>query len=208
MSDKKSILIVDDDVSSRDILAAILFNEDYRLEFAADGQELLEKAETFMPDAVLLDVLMPDMDGFEACRRFKAMEHCRNTPVIMISVLKDKEDITQGFESGADDFMSKPVNGPELRARIRAALRIKERYDEIKTGIRLREHLGSMIMRDMKHSLNPVLEADRTLEKYIGDSEALKKISRAAHRIQRSISHMLMLAKITGPEESPESLRN
>ncbi len=202
MSDKKTVLIVDDDVSSRDILAAILFNEDYRLEFAADGQELLEKAETFMPDAVLLDVIMPDMNGFEACRRLKAKEEFRNIPVIMISVLNDKADMIQGFESGADDFLSKPVNGPELRARIRSVLRIKSRYDEIKTEISLREHLGSMIMRDMKHSLNPILEADRTLEKYITDSEALQKMSRAAHRIQLSISHMLMLRKITGAAES------
>ncbi len=208
MSDKKTILIVDDDVSSRDILAAILFNEDYRLEFAADGQELLEKAEAFVPDAVLLDVIMPDMNGFEACRRLKAKEEFRNIPVIMISVLNDKDDMIQGFESGADDFMSKPVNGPELRARIRAVLRIKARYDEIKTELRLRENLGSMIMRDMKHSLNPILEADRILEKYISDSEALKEISEAAHRIHRSISHMLMLTKITGPAVAAESLKN
>ncbi|OQX20029.1 MAG: hypothetical protein BWK80_36185 [Desulfobacteraceae bacterium IS3] len=208
MSDKKTILIVDDDVSSRDILAAILFNEDYRLEFAADGQELLEKAEILIPDAVLLDVIMPDMNGFEACRRLKAKEESRNIPVIMISVLNDKADMIQGFESGADDFMSKPVNGPELRARIRAVLRIKERYDEIKTELRLRENLGSMIMRDMKHSLNPILEADRILEKYISDSEALKQISGAAHRIHRSISHMLMLTKITGPAVAAESLKN
>lgn len=201
MSDKKSILIVDDDVSSRDILAAILFNEDYRLEFAADGQELLEKAESLMPDAVLLDVIMPDMNGFEACRRLKAKEEFRNIPVIMISVLNDKTDMMQGFESGADDFLSKPVNGPELRARIRAVLRQKARYEEIRTEISLREHLGSMIMRDMKHSLNPILGADRTLEKYLADSEALREMSRAAHRIQLSISQMLMLRKITGTAE-------
>lgn len=208
MSDKKRILIVDDDVSSRDILAAILFNEDYRLEFAADGKELLEKADSFMPDAVLLDVIMPDIDGFEACRRLKAKEAFRNIPVIMISVLKEKADMLKGFESGADDFLTKPVNGPELRARIRALLRAKSRYDEIKTEIRLRENLGSMIMRDMKHSLNPILDADRILEKHIGDSDALKKMSLAAHRIQLSISHMLMMSKITSPSVTAESLRN
>jgi DNA-binding response OmpR family regulator len=89
----------------------------------------LEKGE---PDVILLDVMMPGMDGFGICQHLKTDKHWQHIPIILITALNSKEDVVRGLDAGADEFISKPVEGLELRARVRSMLRIKQQYDQLK----------------------------------------------------------------------------
>ena len=125
MDEKPRILVVDDESSARNTLEAFLFGEGYDLAFAASGPEALARLDELVPDLILLDVMMPGMDGFKVCQRLKTDKRWRHIPIILVTVLDSKEDLARGLDAGADDFLSKPVNGLELRARVRSMLRIK-----------------------------------------------------------------------------------
>src|SRR6266851_6314191 len=107
------ILVVDDNELNVKLLEAKLTYEYYVVSTAADGFEALAKIETDKPDIVLLDVMMPGLDGFETCRRIKADPATADIPVIMVTALSDVDDLVRGFEAGADDFVTKPFNGLE-----------------------------------------------------------------------------------------------
>jgi two-component system cell cycle response regulator len=124
MQSQGTILIVDDEPVGRDTLEALLFGQGYELAFAGDGPEALAKAQALMPDLVLLDVMMPDMDGFEVCRRLRAEPLLAQVPVIMVTALDDRDSRLEGIESGADDFLSKPYDRVELRARVQTTVRL------------------------------------------------------------------------------------
>ncbi|MCB0208867.1 MAG: response regulator [Anaerolineae bacterium] len=132
MVTSSSILIVDDNPTGRQILNGLLFDQNYSIDFAVNGIEALQKIDSSKPDLILLDVMMPDMNGFEVCKHLKADKEWRHIPVILVTALDSKEDLAYGLDVGADDFISKPVNGLELRARIRSMLRIKQQYDALK----------------------------------------------------------------------------
>ncbi len=124
MNAQSLILVVDDQASSRMTLASLIEPEGYRVAFATNGAEALTQMRLVAPDLVLLDVMMPEMDGFEVCRRLRADPALALIPVVMITALDDQESLLQGIEAGADDFMSKPFNRAELRARIRTITRL------------------------------------------------------------------------------------
>ncbi len=124
MAYKSSILIIDDDPGIRDTLEALLFKEGYKLIFAANGKQGIEKAAEHMPDAILLDVMMPGMDGIEVCKRIRADDSLAEVPIIMLTGLDDNESKLSGIKSGADDYISKPYNKDELRAKIRTIIRL------------------------------------------------------------------------------------
>ena len=114
MANMSTILIVDDEPSARETLQALLFNEGYNLIFAHNGPEALEKVSGLTPDLILLDVMMPGMDGFEVCRRLRADTHLAQVPIMMVTALDDRDSRLQGIEAGADDFISKPYDRVEL----------------------------------------------------------------------------------------------
>lgn len=118
------ILIVDDEPSARDTLRGILFGRGYDLVFADNGMEALKKAKEVKPDLILLDIMMPDMDGFEVCRRLRKDANLSEVPVIMITALDDQDSYIEGIEAGADDFISKPYNRMKLRSRIKTITRL------------------------------------------------------------------------------------
>jgi DNA-binding response OmpR family regulator/two-component sensor histidine kinase len=118
------VLIIDDEMVSREALNALLVNEGYHLRFADNGVSGLAMAEASPPDLVLLDVMMPEVDGFEVCRRLRASSILAEVPVVMVTALDDRESRIAGIEAGADDFISKPVNRSELRARVRTITRL------------------------------------------------------------------------------------
>ncbi len=124
------ILLVDDDRGARDTLAALLAREGYDLVFGANGRDALSRLEERPIDVLLCDVMMPQMDGFEVCRRVKAHPHWRFIPVSLITALDDGDHVVRGLDAGADDFVTKPVEGRVLRARVRALLRIRQSYVE------------------------------------------------------------------------------
>jgi len=124
MDYKSVVLIVDDDPNARDTLEALLFQEGYSLAFASDGVEALAKAAELTPDLILLDVMMPGLDGFEVCQRLRADPLLAEVPVIMITALDDRGSRLRGIEVGADDFISKPLDGVELQARVRTVIQL------------------------------------------------------------------------------------
>ena len=118
------ILIVDDEEVGREALEVLLYGENYRLVFASDGREGLRKAIEVRPDLILLDIRMPEMDGFEACRHIRAHRLLSEVPVIMVTSLDDQESRLRGIEAGADDFISKPYNRAELRTRVKTITKL------------------------------------------------------------------------------------
>ena len=119
-----TVLIVDDDPGVRDTLKALLGREEYQLTFACCGQEAIAKAQEVIPSLILLDVMMPEMNGFEVCQRLRAMPLFAEVPIIMLTALDDRDSRLRGIQAGADDFLSKPFDREELRARIRTILRL------------------------------------------------------------------------------------
>src|SRR6266540_2339415 len=124
MSEITTILIVDDEPAGRQTLDALLSSHGYHLLFAGNGPDALAQAAAHPPDLILLDVMMPGMDGFEVCRRLRADPLLGEVPVIMLTALDDRESRLQGIEAGADDFISKPFDRVELRARVRTITRL------------------------------------------------------------------------------------
>jgi putative two-component system response regulator len=125
------VLVVDDGETNRALVHAYLADLDCRLRSAEDGPSALASIEAEPPDLVLLDVQMPGMDGYEVCRRIKARPRGRLLPVVMLTALDHANDRVLALESGADDFMTKPVDRVELVARVRSALRLKAVYDNL-----------------------------------------------------------------------------
>ncbi|WP_245860640.1 HD domain-containing phosphohydrolase [Candidatus Chloroploca asiatica] len=118
------VLIVDDNPIGRETLEDLLYGQGYTLAFAADGPEALQQAAALTPDVILLDVMMPGMDGFEVCRRLRTDPHLAEVPVVMVTALDDSESRLRGLEAGADDFISKPFKRAELRARVKTITRL------------------------------------------------------------------------------------
>ena len=126
-----SVLIVDDIAGNARLIASLLAPDGHAVRAAGDGAEALRLVRADPPDLVLMDVMMPLMDGFEACRAIKQDTSTRLIPVVLVTSLDDTASRMRGIEAGADDFVSKPFNAPELRARVRSLLRIKGYTDEL-----------------------------------------------------------------------------
>ncbi|HYL68102.1 MAG TPA: HD domain-containing phosphohydrolase [Candidatus Limnocylindria bacterium] len=128
------ILIVDDESAARAALEALLRREGFEVRDASDGASALAECAKFRPDLILLDILMPGLNGFEVCRRIKATPETRLTPVVLITGLSATEDRIEGINAGADDFLSKPIDINELLARTRSLLRLKQITDELENA--------------------------------------------------------------------------
>jgi two-component system, cell cycle response regulator len=124
MNRTATILIVDDESNGREVLGALLAPFNYQLLFACDAQQALQLASEYIPDLVLLDVMMPGTDGFEVCRRIRATPALAEVPIILVTALDDRNSRMTGIESGADDFISKPYDRAELRARVNSITRL------------------------------------------------------------------------------------
>src|SRR5256714_1040526 len=131
------VLVVDDVELNVKLLEAKLASEYFEVVTAYNGASALDLADAEPPDIILLDVMMPRMDGFEVCRRLKANERTTDIPVVMVTALSDVSDRLRGLEAGADDFLTKPVNDIALFARVRSLVRLKRMMEEL----RLREEV-------------------------------------------------------------------
>jgi len=133
MSTAPRILVVDDSATNRELLEVILEEEGFRAVVACNGQEALSLAATDPPDAILLDVAMPEMDGFDVCRRLQQNLDTALTPVIFVTArADDTESVCHGLALGAHDYVTKPFDPDELVARVRAALRLKAQNDRLR----------------------------------------------------------------------------
>ncbi|HEY5046710.1 MAG TPA: PleD family two-component system response regulator [Rhizomicrobium sp.] len=136
------VLVVDDILSNVKLLEAKLSAEYFEVATAFDGQEALDRIENQEPDIVLLDVMMPGMDGFEVCRRIKQNPKCAHVPVVMVTALDQSSDRVAGLEAGADDFLTKPVDDAALFARVRSLVRLKMLTDEFRVRASTGKRMG------------------------------------------------------------------
>ena len=136
-----SILVIDDDPTNLEVVETILIAREgswnsgrpYQIHYASSGQMALEQLPTCSPDLILLDVMMPGMDGMEVCQRIKAMPEWQTVPIIVVTALTQKQDMARCLAVGADDFISKPLNGIELAARVQSMLRIRQQQRQLET---------------------------------------------------------------------------
>lgn len=128
MSDKQKIMIVDDDESIAELISLYLVKECYDTLIAADGEEAVKRFAEYKPDIVLLDIMLPGIDGYEVCRRIRKTSE---VPIIMLSAKGEIFDRVLGLELGADDYMMKPFDSKELVARVKAVLRRSKKTEEV-----------------------------------------------------------------------------
>lgn len=163
------VLVVDDIMPNVKLLEAKLTSEYYDVITATRGEEALKKIKKDSPDIVLLDVMMPGMDGFEVCRKIKADPALAHIPVVMVTALTDSEDKVRGLEAGADDFLSKPINDTALMARVRSLVRLKMALDEWRVRENTANQLGvvnesSNLMEESAEKSSVLVVEDKDLE--------------------------------------------
>jgi adenylate cyclase len=176
------ILVVDDTPKNVKLLADLLTVKGYNVVTAASGAEALKQVEAEKPDLVLLDVVMPEMSGYEVCRKIRENPATQILPVVMVTALDPSEERVKGLDAGADDFLTKPINQPELLARVRSLLRIKELYDTVQT------------------QAAQLSESNRTLEQRV--QEQVDQLERVG-RLKRFFSPQLAELIVTGGTEDP-----
>ena len=141
MTENNRILIADDNPANCELLQAYLEEVDCQIELAIDGQDTLEKVESFQPDLILLDVMMPRLNGFEVCKQLKEDPQTSKIMILMVTALNEIGDIERAVGAGTDDFLSKPVNQVELVKRVENMLKLKDVTDEVE---RLRQYIEQM----------------------------------------------------------------
>jgi phosphoserine phosphatase RsbU/P len=159
------VLIVDDVKANVDILVEAL-RDDYKLSVALGGQQAIDAVQRSQPDLVLLDIVMPDIDGYEICRRLRASEATRELPVMFLSSLEDVKDKARGFEIGANDYLTKPFEVLEVKARVRSLLKAKAYADAVKAAAERELRIADEIQRGLLPADIPALIRDTGLDVY------------------------------------------
>jgi CheY-like chemotaxis protein len=145
MADRNRILIADDNQPNCELLEAYLAELDCDVAIAVDGQDTMEKVDSFRPDLILLDVMMPKLSGFEVCRKLKDDRRTSRIMILMVTALNELGDIERAVQAGTDDFLSKPVNKVELLKRVENMIKLKDIRDE---NERLRRYIEEMEERE------------------------------------------------------------
>jgi len=205
MKDKPVILVVDDQLQNIELLEAYLVGQGYEIVRAASGEEALEKLVHNQIDLILVDVMMPGMDGFEVTRRVRQDDKHRLLPIILVTVLREAEDRVKGIESGCDDFISYPVDKMELLARVRSLLQVKA-YNELLSNYQ--KELESEVTRkteELKHALENLQqeiterkEGEKALKKSEEGTRHLANETAIIAEIGRVISSTLNIEEVYG----------
>lgn len=181
------ILVVDDEKYNIEIISDLLQKE-YEIVSASDGKMALEKVEETSPDLILLDVIMPELNGFEVCRQLKSDEKTMGIPVVMVTSLTEKEDRIRGIEAGADDFLNKPVDKYELNARVKSLVRVKKYHDalvEEQEKLRiLNEHLEDKV-KERTASLAAEVEIRKKAQNLL--QITLKELARSKAELEQIV---------------------
>lgn len=195
-----TVLVIDDEPDNFDVVEALLYEENYDLHYASSGENIFARLARVDPDVLLLDVMMPDVDGLALCHQIRSHAQWRNLPIIMVTALTNKEDLAACLEAGADDFISKPVNKTELKARIHSILRIKAQYDNLQALLRLQEDMMHMVVHDLRNPLTVVALAAGMLQlpnlKPEMRQQKVEQITLSVQRLQSLIDSILLMAKL------------
>jgi len=147
---RNKILVVDDQPANVRLLSVILKAEGYDVLQAYSGEEALEKTETELPDLILLDIMMPRIDGYEVCKRIRENEETKAIPIVMITALRGLDEKVKALDIGADDFISKPIDKLEVLARVRSLLRVKYYHDEMVTAQEKLEEQNNILKAELE----------------------------------------------------------
>jgi two-component system cell cycle response regulator len=188
------VLVVDDLLPNVKLLEAKLSREYFQVLTAMNGKDALAKVEAENPDIILLDVMMPEMDGFEVCRRLKQDPRTAHIPVVMVTALSELSDRVQGLEAGADDFLTKPVNDIALFARVRSLVRLKMTMDELRLREQTSSGFGVGQATDAEFDATPgriLLVEDReihqrSLMQALGDRHQVEAVATGAEAVARA----------------------
>ncbi len=161
---KPIILIVDDVPRNIQLLGTLLSKFDCELAVAMNGEQALKTVSRVKPDLILLDIMMPEMDGHEVCRRLKQQEETWNIPVIFLSAKSETEDIIKGFELGAVDYITKPFIGSELLARVKTHLSLKQVKEDLEEEVATKNKFFSIISHDLRGSFGIILSFVQLLQ--------------------------------------------
>lgn len=200
METQPSILVIDDEPDNFDVVETLLDGENYQLHYASGGQQAIARLSSFQPDVILLDVMMPHLDGIEVCRRIKADPQWQAVPIIIVTALTAKEDLAHCLNAGADDFISKPLNSVELRARVNSMLRIKQQHDNLQGLLKLQEDMVNMIVHDLRNPLASIVISTEMLKfPSLPPDKQQQKVSQiaiACQQLQTLIDSLLTMAKL------------
>lgn len=191
---KKKILIVDDNMNNVQVLAGILENNGFDLEFALNGPDALQWLEDEHFDLVLLDIMMPVMDGFEVCRIIRGKEKTHEIPIIFLTAKTDRESLMLGFRCGGNDYLSKPYDQGELLARVNTHLELKQSRDQLKRINAILEEKVTERTRQLQQALQKVQELNKNLQELDeAKSEFLRIIS---HEIRTPLNGIMGFSEI------------
>ena len=208
-------MIVDDEEKNIKLLKGMLFSENYKFDEALNGEKALELVHDFRPDLILLDVMMPGISGFEVCKKLKQDEKTKSIPIVMVTALSEKVHRLEAMESGADDFVSKPVDSTEVVIRVKSLLRIKSYHDKILNNYeeiaakneklleleKVKDGLIHMIVHDLRNPLSSIfgnlellqLVKDGLDQKQINNIEACMVF---CHELKEMIDSLLDIYKM------------
>src|SRR4030043_1022295 len=201
---KSRILCVDDEPSNLKLLEAALIPRGYEVIKAKNGEEALERIKGQEIDLILLDVMMPKIDGFEVCKKIKENPLTQLIPVVMVTALADKESRIKGLEKGANDFLTKPVDSTELTVRVKNLLRVKEFEDFLKRHNEILEKEVRIRTYELQIALTDLTESNQKMkEAYIDTTQKLQLIAKykdeeTADHIKRIGHYCSLLAKHIG----------
>ncbi len=211
------ILVVDDDHRNVRLMESILKANGYEVLRAYDGKEALQVVGTDAPDLLLLDVMMPRMNGLEVCQRLRANRATRLLPIIMVTALNALDDRVEALEQGADDFVSKPINKIALLAKVRSILRVKSLQDELERTNeqlvrmqRFKESMTQMVVHDMKNPLSGIMGNVQLIQiqkdnlDSVRLAELLQRTQESASQLMRMILNLLHIGRL---EENKMPLR-
>jgi signal transduction histidine kinase len=207
---EQSIFIVDDEPSNFDVMEPVLEAEGYFLAYAPSAERALARLDAVKPDLILLDVMMPGTDGVALCKVIKAMPQWQHTPIIMVTALTAKEDLARCLDAGADDFISKPINFLELKARVRSMLRIHEQFEQIQGLMKARDAMFNMIVHDLRNPLTSIAMTTEILSRYHSQVEQkyTERLARSADKMSRLVNDILLIGKLqtTLPQLEKETI--
>jgi len=192
----QKIMVVDDEILNRKLIEAMLKPQGYEVIVAVDGEDCLAKVEQNPPDLILMDIMMPNLNGFEVVTRLKAKENLALIPIVMVTALQDVGDRVKALEVGADDFLTKPVDRMELRARVRSLLKVKRYNDHM---VNYRQELEQEVTKQTQELKNASLKIAEAHSKLRDASlETIFRLARAAeYKDEDTGNHIISMSRIS-----------
>lgn len=212
MTDQETILIVDDNPANLDVLFEHLDEAGFKTIVAEDGEIALERAKRIQPDLILLDIMMPGLNGFETCRRLKRQAKTKDIPVIFITALADVESKVTGFEAGGVDYITKPFQQAEILARVTTHLTIHRLQNRLREQVAELDAFAHTVAHDLQSSVTTIMGfADIFIEEAaIISPQELERysniIARSGRKMRDIIDALLLLANVRKQKVKPEPL--